>query len=171
MMRRANRTISLRRLLAVLLSLVALTAGACGSSSSTTDDAAGDLSLDPAAVAFLEDARTLLANVSTAGSRVAEVLERADVSSEAWRGEALSTIAALRAELAGAELLPDPDSMRDVRTQLLDATRQYDAASALFAGGIRDLDLDKIEEAAGALATAIVDLASARAALDAAARP
>lgn len=170
-MRSANLTIPLRRLLAVLLSLVALTAGACGSSSSTTDDAAGALSLDPAAVAFLEDARTLLANVSMEGARVAEVLERADVSSEAWRGEALSTIAALRAELAGVERLPDPDSMRDIRTQLVEAVRQYDAASALFSDGIRDLDLDKIEGAAGALATAIVALANARVALDGAGSP
>ncbi len=170
-MQHPNRTIPMRRLLAVLLSLVVLTAAACGSSSPASDEAASTPSLDPVAVAFLEDASTLLADVSTAGARVAEVLERADVSSEAWRGEALSTIAALRAELAGAELLPDPVSIRDVRTQLLDATRQYDAASSLFADGIRDLDLDKIEGAAGALATAIVNLASARAAIDGAGSP
>ena len=170
-MRNANRTIPLRRLFAVVLSLVVLTATACGSSSPAVDDATVAPTLDAAAVAFLEDARTLLANVSAAGTRVAEVLDRADVSSEAWRGEALSILAALRAELAGAELLSDPDSMRDVRTQLVEATRQYDAASALFADGIRDLDLDKIESAAGALAEAIVELANARAALDGAGRP
>ncbi len=170
-MRTANRAIPLRRLLAVALTLSIFTATACGSSSPAIDDATVAPTLDAAAVAFLEDARALLANVSAAGTRVAEVLDRADVSSESWRGEALSILAALRAELAGAERLSDPDSMHDIRTQLVAAARRYDAASALFADGIRDLDLDKIESAAGALAEAILELANARTALDGAGRP
>ncbi len=116
---------------------------------------------------FVDEANALLDDVTEAGVRVGEVLDRADVTSTEWRAEATAILRGLSALLISARDLQAPLELEEARLQLIDSTALYEAATRLLADGIETLDLDKIEGAADGLADAIVAIATVRALLNA----
>ncbi len=167
-------THSLRRLAGLGAGIALLLTAACGGSSDpaaadsarTTIDQPTDAAAATAAT-FVDEATALLNDVTEAGARVGEVLDRADVTSPEWQAEAVFVLRRLSALLISARDLEAPPEFEDARLQLIDSTAQYEAATRLLADGIETLDLDKIGGAADGLANAIVAIADMRALLNA----
>ncbi len=171
-MKRTTTTHSLRRLAGLGAGIVLLLTAACGGSADpVADDTARTIVDEPAAAAavtaatFVDEATTLLNDVTEVGVQVGEVLDRADVTSPEWQAEAVSVLRRLSALLISAQDLEAPPEFEDARLQLIDSTAQYEAATRLLADGIETLDLDKIGGAAEGLANAIVAIADMRALL------
>lgn len=167
-------THSLRRLAGLAAGIALLLTAACGGSSDPAADASARAIVDQpvgaaaaTAATFVDEATALLNDVTEAGVRVGEVLDRADVTSPEWQAEAVFVLRRLSALLISARNLQAPAEFEEARLQLIDSMAQYEAATRLLTDGIETLDLDKIGGAADGLANAIVAIANVRALLNA----
>ncbi|MBT5773973.1 MAG: hypothetical protein HOH95_06310 [Dehalococcoidia bacterium] len=153
----ARRTRNLRHVaLTAMLALPLLFAAACGGSSSEPVPAA-----TPNASTVATQA--LIADVAEAATDLSTALENPDVSSDAWRANAVAALATLSTQVAAtSEQLDTTDGATAEQKQLAEATTQYSQAAGVLALGLETLDLDKIDASATLLAQATASLVAAQ---------
>ena len=166
-----------------LAGVAALFVAACGGSSPDRGpaDAGGGATATATAVAatpsaagsteaaYIVDARAILDRLGERAALIAQVLDRADVRSEAWRSELSSALDEISALGDEARDLDAPDALAALHQQLVATMDGYNRAADLLSEGLTTLDLEKIEAAALVIAEAIVAVANVRVSLDAAA--
>lgn len=112
--------------------------------------------------AYLNDALARLDALAAAANTVAEVMERADVRSDAWLREADAALEALRSASDAGGLGTAPAGLAEVESTLRVAFARFTDASGLLAQGIEALDPDMLLEAAELAAAGVADVATAR---------
>jgi hypothetical protein len=157
---------------AVLVS-VALLLGACGGADelpAPTPTPTGAATSEPAPTATAEEryrgaAMQILAGIADLSLDAAEVLERADVESAAWRSEGREALEQLRTHHEAAERISPPAGLDEMHDALLVATGQVARAADLLADGLDMQDADLLGQAAEEIRRAVVALEEVRVAL------
>lgn len=122
---------------------------------------------DPGAT-YIAAAVALTNEVADASRVVAEVAERADVESEAWRAEFTASLDEVRAlHVAAGQLAPPAERAAD-HDRLIAATAALDEAAAALTEAVGSLDVDALQRASEQLATATAGFLEVRTLLRAA---
>jgi hypothetical protein len=139
-----------RNICTALVAIPLALAVACGSS---------DAEPDPATVAT----QALIQDVATAATDLNSALEDPDISSQAWRANAVAALAALSTQVARTTAeLENVEGATPQQQQLALATTKYSEAAGVLALGIETLDLQTIDAAAILLGQAAASLAAAQ---------
>lgn len=156
----ASRTSTKHRLILAAAAIPLLFAVACGSSSTTVAPVATPDASRVATQALIED-------VSEAAADLSAALENPDVSSEAWRANAVAALATLSTQVAETTVKLEATGSTTVeQQQLAAATGKYSEAAGVLALGIETQDLDKIDAAATLLGQATASLVAAQVTLN-----
>jgi len=114
---------------------------------------------------YLDAAQAVLTGLIDLANDAADVLDRADANSEAWRAEAREALEGLRAHHRDAESLTPPSHLVETHETLLAATERLARAAELLADGIDNFDPDILEAAAAEILQGFVAIEEAHTAL------